>query len=59
MFELLKFDCICLLSAIVVRYLTKRYLSEYAHTPEMTYERMVVVAGKQVPIKITDYSGKV
>ena len=46
-------------SAVVVRYLTKRYLSEYAHTPEMIYERVVAVSGKQVPIKITDFSGKV
>ncbi|XP_052802190.1 ras-related and estrogen-regulated growth inhibitor-like [Mya arenaria] len=45
-------------TAIVVRYLTGRYLTEYAHAPEMTYERTVVVDGKQVPLKITDISGK-
>lgn len=45
-------------TAIVVRFLTRRYLSEYAHAPEMTYERVVAVAEKQVPVKITDCSGK-
>ena len=43
----------------MVRYLTRRYLGEYANAPEMTYERVVAVAEKQVPVKITDYSGKV
>ena len=42
-----------------MRYLTRRYLGEYANAPEMTYERVVAVAEKQVPVKITDYSGKV
>ncbi|KAH3885694.1 ras-related and estrogen-regulated growth inhibitor-like protein [Dreissena polymorpha] len=45
-------------TAVVVRYLTGRYLSEYAHAPEMTYERIVPVDGRQVPLKITDISGK-
>lgn len=43
----------------MVRYLTRRYLGEYANAPEMTYERVVAVAEKQVPVKITDFSGKV
>ena len=46
-------------SAVVVRYLTGRYLSEYAHAPEMTYERTVDVDGISVPLKLTDISGKV
>lgn len=45
-------------TAIAVRFLTGRYLSEYAHAPEMTYERSVMVDGRPVPLKITDISGK-
>lgn len=45
--------------AVAVRYLTGRYLTEYAHAPEMTYERNVNVDGKHVPLKITDISRKV
>lgn len=45
-------------TAIIVRYLTGRYLSEYAHAPEMTYERTVLVEGKLVPLKVTDVAGK-
>lgn len=43
-------------TALVVRYLTGRYLTEYAHAREMTYERTVVVEDKTVPLKITDIS---
>lgn len=46
-------------SAIVVRFLTGRYLSEYASIEEVTYERNVTVDEKQVSIKITDVAGKV
>nr|XP_022345429.1 ras-related and estrogen-regulated growth inhibitor-like [Crassostrea virginica]XP_022345436.1 ras-related and estrogen-regulated growth inhibitor-like [Crassostrea virginica] len=45
-------------TAIVVRFLTGRYLSEYASSEEVTYERSVTVDDKQVSIKITDVSGK-
>lgn len=45
-------------TALVVRYLTGRYLSEYAHAPEMTYERNVVVDDKHVTLKVTDISRK-
>ncbi|XP_045176282.1 ras-related and estrogen-regulated growth inhibitor-like isoform X3 [Mercenaria mercenaria] len=45
-------------TAVAVRYLTGRYLTEYAHAPEMTYERNVNVDGKHVPLKITDISRK-
>ncbi|KAL4224598.1 hypothetical protein ACF0H5_015297 [Mactra antiquata] len=43
-------------TAIAVRFLTGRYLTEYAHAPEMTYERTVHVDGRPVPLKITDIS---
>lgn len=49
----------CSSTAIVVRFLTGRYLSEYASSEEVTYERSVTVDDKQVSIKITDVSGKV
>lgn len=52
-------SAICHISAVVVRYLTGRYLSEYAKAPEMTYERTVHVDGIAVPLKVTDISGKV
>ncbi|KAL3842999.1 hypothetical protein ACJMK2_020961 [Sinanodonta woodiana] len=45
-------------TAVVVRYLTGRYLSEYAHADENVYERTVNVDGKSVSIKITDVGGK-
>ncbi|XP_061181372.1 ras-related and estrogen-regulated growth inhibitor-like [Saccostrea echinata] len=45
-------------TAIVVRFLTGRYLSEYASLEEVTYERNVTVDEKQVSIKITDVAGK-
>ncbi|XP_048730977.1 ras-related and estrogen-regulated growth inhibitor-like [Ostrea edulis] len=45
-------------TAIVVRFLTGRYLSEYASIEEVTYERNVTVDEKQVSIKITDVAGK-
>lgn len=45
-------------TAITVRFLTGRYLTEYARAPEMTYERNVLVDGKNVPLKITDISRK-
>lgn len=43
----------------MVRFLTGRYLSEYASPEEVTYERNVLVDEKQVSIKITDVAGKV
>lgn len=46
-------------TAVVVRFLTGRYLSEYASPEEVTYERNVLVDEKQVSIKITDVAGKV
>ncbi|XP_062581932.1 ras-related and estrogen-regulated growth inhibitor-like protein [Saccostrea cucullata] len=45
-------------TAIVVRFLTGRYLSEYASLEEVTYERNVTVDEKQVSIKVTDVAGK-
>lgn len=45
-------------TAVVVRFLTGRYLSEYASPEEVTYERNVLVDEKQVSIKITDVAGK-
>ena len=51
--------CIFHILAIAVRFLTGRYLSEYAHPPEMVYERFMTVNGRPVPLKITDVSGKV
>lgn len=47
------------IAAVVVRFLTGRYLSEYASSEEVTYERNVLVDEKQVSIKITDVAGKV
>lgn len=47
------------IAAVVVRFLTGRYLSEYASPEEVTYERNVLVDEKQVSIKITDVAGKV
>ncbi|KAJ8299231.1 hypothetical protein KUTeg_023291 [Tegillarca granosa] len=46
------------ISAIVVRFLTGRYLPEYAKQEEVTYERSVTIDDKQVSIKITDIGGK-
>ncbi|XP_013392610.1 ras-related and estrogen-regulated growth inhibitor-like protein isoform X2 [Lingula anatina] len=45
-------------TALVVRYLTRRFLSEYASTEESTYNRTVNVDDKNVQIKITDVIGK-
>lgn len=47
------------ISAIVVRFLTGRYLTEYAKQEEATYERNVTIDDKQISIKITDIGGKV
>lgn len=43
----------------MVRFLTRRYLTEFAQLEEVTYERPVYVDDRQVTLRITDVSGKV
>ncbi|KAK6183845.1 hypothetical protein SNE40_002381 [Patella caerulea] len=45
-------------TALVVRFLTKRYLSEYAQTEEAIYERSLSVDERNTALRITDISGK-
>ncbi|CAH1786569.1 unnamed protein product [Owenia fusiformis] len=45
-------------TAIVVRYLTKRFLPEYCHADNTVYERLVVVDDKPVQLKIHNPTGK-
>ncbi|KAK7474117.1 hypothetical protein BaRGS_00034646 [Batillaria attramentaria] len=45
-------------SALAVRFLTRRFLSEFAETEEMAYERTVTLDDRQVSLRITDVSGK-
>ncbi|ESP05112.1 hypothetical protein LOTGIDRAFT_151908 [Lottia gigantea] len=45
-------------TALVVRFLTKRYLSEYAQTDEAIYERNVSVDERNTALRFTDISGK-
>ncbi|XP_076370009.1 ras-related and estrogen-regulated growth inhibitor-like isoform X2 [Tachypleus tridentatus] len=45
-------------TALVVRFLTKKFLSEYSHCTSFCYERNVSVNDKILPIRITDTSGK-
>ncbi|XP_046569434.1 ras-related and estrogen-regulated growth inhibitor-like [Haliotis rubra] len=46
-------------TALVVRFLTRRYLTEFAQLEEVTYERPVYVDDRQVTLRITDVSGKI
>ncbi|XP_076472194.1 ras-related and estrogen-regulated growth inhibitor-like protein isoform X2 [Babylonia areolata] len=46
-------------SALAVRFLTRRFLSEFAETEEMSYERTVTLDDdRQVSLRLTDVSGK-
>ncbi|XP_022255328.1 ras-related and estrogen-regulated growth inhibitor-like [Limulus polyphemus] len=45
-------------TALVVRFLTKKFLSEYSHCTSFCYERNVSVNDKILPVRITDTSGK-
>lgn len=45
-------------SALAVRFLTRRFLSEFAKTEEMAYERTISLDERQVSLRITDVSGK-
>ncbi|XP_025087628.1 ras-related and estrogen-regulated growth inhibitor-like protein [Pomacea canaliculata] len=45
-------------SALVVRFLTRRFLTEFAETDEIDYERTITLDDRQVSLRITDVSGK-
>ncbi|XP_064480939.1 ras-related and estrogen-regulated growth inhibitor-like protein [Ornithodoros turicata] len=45
-------------TALVVRFLTRKYLPEYCHGTVTHYERTVVANGKAVGVRLTDTSGK-
>lgn len=43
----------------MVRFLTRRFLTEFAETDEIDYERTITLDDRQVSLRITDVSGKV
>lgn len=45
-------------TALVVRFLTGRFLTEYAQCDEMAYERSITLDDKQVSLKVIDVGGK-
>jgi len=45
-------------TALIVRYLTRRFITEYANGMDSSYYRDMEVHGKAVQLKIIDFSGK-
>ncbi|XP_076344737.1 ras-related and estrogen-regulated growth inhibitor-like isoform X2 [Tachypleus tridentatus] len=51
-------ECMTLRSTLVVRFLTKKYLSEYSHCTSFCYERNISINDRILPVRVTDTSGK-
>ncbi|XP_067135919.1 ras-related and estrogen-regulated growth inhibitor-like [Centruroides vittatus] len=45
-------------TALIVRFLTNKYLSEYSHCGNATYERNITIDGRVIAINVFDASGK-
>lgn len=48
-----------LLAALIVRFLTKKYLPEYSHGNITCYERTIQMDDKEISVRIIDTPGKV